>query len=246
MKKISLLVSLFILSLLNESFSQNGVSKWDFGVSLGVNSLKLKLRDTGSSLSVYKNQSSNIEYEKKGFNFQGYAVVKYNINKRWKAIGNIGVLSTKDAAHRKHIKKVNLLSKIETTKIDTVKQEYLILDIPIYIRWNIIATDNKNWKVKPFMDLGLSIKIPLSQETYFGQEVIRIENQLFGNTFTTNTFYSGKLKVEPPFVYFAIGFLMGKKSSISLSLSGINTHAVGNENIYFSSLLKSLRVARFF
>ena len=225
--------------------AQNEDSKWDFGLAFGVNSLGLN-KGNNFNFTIFSEQKSNVKQEGNRFSFQGYATSKYSINNRWQILGSLGLVFAKNKAYKKSVETTTLFSTGEITLLDTVNQKYLLLDIPIYFRWQIVSRDNQKWNLKPFLDFGFSIKIPLTQEASFGREQHTFSDPIFGLPINSYQFSSGDLKMNPASIYFAMGFLIGKHSTIYFSWSGIYSKAELNKDITYSSNLLSLTLTRFF
>mgnify|MGYP001044558638 CR=1 FL=1 len=244
MKNIITLFVLFILLVSYDASSQDKNSNWAFGAALGVNSFGLN-KGNNSNFAIFTERESKVKQEAGRLSIQGYATSKYKINNRWQILGSLGLVFAKNKATRRNTETTSLFSTQEITILDTLSQKYALLEIPIYARWQIISADNQKYNLKPFLDLGFSIKIPLSQETSFRREENTFSDPIFGGPINSSQFFSGGLKTQPLSIYFALGFLVAKHSSIAFTWSGLYSQAELNKEITYSSSLLSLTFTHF-
>ena len=230
--------------------------KWEFGAEVGFASVKLKRANSGFDLfdgeSVVIKRSS-----KNGFRVSG--IVKHNIDGRFQFIGGLGFVKVKETARKKTTdSKGGFFSPtVRTTINEDIIQNYTLIEIPVYLRCHLFgqhraASDNFNI----FFDLGASYKMPLTNESSFTKtESISTRTSgfsLFGPstnpTTTTNSSYdSGDLELQSRLNgYFAFGFLVGKRTSITFSYTGMNTQGIQAKSIKHKTNLNSVSVAVFF
>ena len=229
--KTNCLLLIFSLSMLSNISAQNETAKWRFGVGMGANSLSLKKNwglNTKSSLGIKGNHVG----------FQGNASVYYLANKHFWIISGLGVTQAESNAYREsHTESFLITEKI--ARYDTVMQKLILLDLPLSLRWQIVAEDNEDWNVKFFMNLGFHIYTPLKQDLMYGHREIR--NQTLGSeTLETS---SGKLKVEPPSLLFSFGFMLSRHATIEFGWNRINTRATNVSGVRYKSRLTSLTFA---
>ncbi len=244
MKNITILLLLFLLFISFDISAQNENSKWEIGAALGVNSFGLN-KGKNSNFAIFTERESKVKQEGGRLSFQGYATSKYKINNRWQILGSLGLVFAKNKATRRSVETTSFFTTQEITLLDTLSQKYALLEIPIYARWQIVSIDNQKWNLKPFLDLGFSIKIPLSQETNFGREEHTFSDPIFSGPINSSQFFSGELKTQPLSIYFALGFLVGKNSTIAFTWSGLYSQAEFNKEIPYNSKLLSLTFTHF-
>ncbi len=241
---------------LNENVKINkGDRKWKFGAEVGFASVKLK-RSEGRRL--FDNKSEEIKRSSRS-GFRVAATAKYNIDGRFHFIGGLGIIKAKETANKTITdSRGGFFSPTVRTNInDNVIQKYTLLEIPVYLRCHLFGDNNSiSENSNIFFDLGMSFKKPLSIESSYergeGNSTTTTGFSLFGGssnptTSSSSSYESGELKLQSELSdYFAIGFLLGKRTSIAFISTGINTQGEENRNLKYKSRLNSVVVTVFF
>ena len=233
-----LLFIIFSFCISSICSAQNEIQQWRFGAGLGINSMRLAKGDK----NFLSGGERELEYEGDRSSFQGHIASSYRLSKNFRLVGNLGVTHTKCHAYRKTVDGPFLFGD-EETKFDTVIQKYLLIDFPLFLRWQIVSLENKELQgVKPFLDFGFSFKIPLINKSEYRQN--HITDPFLGDPFSQ--YNSGNLKIKSPALYFAIGFFAGEHFTLSYSWTGLRSEADKGINIKYHSTIKSLTLCYFY
>jgi hypothetical protein len=230
--------------------------RWQFGAEVGFASVKLKKSERGG---LFKSKREEIKPSSKS-GFRVGATAKYNIDGRFHFIGGLGIIKAKGTAGKTTTDSKGgfFSATIRTTTNEDIIQNYTLIEIPVYMRWHLFGkhravSDNFNI----FFDLGGSLKLPITNESSYtkAKSISTTTTTIYlfsstpntSTTVTTSSYQEGDLKLQSEISeYFAVGFLVGGRTSIAFTSSGINTQGKKDRNIEYKSRLKSVAVTVFF
>jgi hypothetical protein len=229
--------------------------KWKFGAEVGFASVKLKRSERGK---LFDNRNEEIKRTSRS-GFRVAATAKYSVDDRVHFIGGFGIIKAKETASKTITdSKGGFFSPtVRTTINDDIIQDYTILEIPVYLRCYLFGKNNSiSGNSNIFLDIGMSFKKPLSIESsYIRGETISTTTtgfSLFGGssnptTTSSSSYDNGELKLQSEISeYFAIGFLLGNRTSIAFTSTGINTQGKMTKSVKYKSRLKSISLTVFF
>ncbi|MEZ4933044.1 MAG: hypothetical protein R2788_13110 [Saprospiraceae bacterium] len=219
--------------------SQTEVPKWRFGIGAGVSSLRLHKGDFFNNINlVIAASEKRTEITRLGnhFSWQVNSTVSYYLGRHLRLQGGLGITKGQSRAYRKTIDEGYVFFiPFKTTTWDTVDQKYILLDIPLYIRWQMVEEDNPNLVFKFFMDVGFVAELPLVNQSSLRQKV------------SDGDYYSVKLKLtRKTFPFFGIGFMADDKISLVLSWTFISNSRYDVADTPFNSTLTRLTLNRYF
>ena len=239
----NIIVATFGLLITFSSFGQVNNSKWTFGIQAGVNALRISKIPEESSFSLFKSSNSERILVKERFNFQIRGVAKYDLNKRIKFITGVGVTRAKASAIRKlRTSKTNLWPILfggypttsNTVKKDEVTLHYTMIDIPMAIRWQMVPEESTKYNFKMYLDLGFNMNIPLFSNS--SAEVTYTDE-------SETTHASQTLEIRRVSIFYCLGFVVGKNSSIEWRWQRMATQ---EDSEIYSSSLRTIALTRYF
>ena len=220
-------------------FSQTEIPKWHFGIGAGVTSLRLHKGDMFKKADILiaaSEKEATIDRMGNHYGWQANTTVSYFLGKHIRLLGGIGITKAQSKAYLETDYVGHFFGfPVNSTTWDTVNLKYLLLDLPVYFRWQIVKEDNPNLVFKFFMDLGLTAELPLVNKSSFSQER------------SNGDYYFGKLKLDNKvFPFVAIGFMGSDKIGLSLSWTFIGNEKSGEIDFNYNSTLTRLTLNRFF
>jgi hypothetical protein len=209
---------------------ENEIPQWRWGIGLGVNKSSLL-----NSISIVNNNNS-VSNPKQNLSLQGNITTSYRLHRNLRFIGNLGLTKTKSLSYKKQYG--SFFKDSET--FDTVRQNYLFIDVPLIFR--ISLSDTKIRKIKPYVDIGFNIKFPLvNKSEYSRQEIV---DGLYG--YHRDSYYSGDLMIQSLSLYFGFGLLVGDNMSYSFSLIGLRSKPDNKRDVTYRSIIKSFTVSYYY
>ena len=235
-----------------------GDSKWEFGAEVGFASVKLKKRNSGG-FKLFGSKTLKVRQNNKN-GFRVMASAKYNINGQLHFIGGFGFIQANGSGVKRtvDIRSGIFAPTVTTTTNESVDQKYTIIEIPAYLRWHLFGehrsvSDNFNI----FIDGGFSYKLPIKNESSFAKSqsitTTITDYNIFNSepptssTTATSSYDEGELELQSKLTgYFAFGFLIGNRTSLAFTTTGINTQGKQTKSIKHKSNLNSVAVTVFF
>ena len=219
--------------------SQTEIPEWRFGVGAGVSSLRLHKGDfikRANILIAASEKEATINRSGNHFGWQVNSTVCYSIGNHVRFLGGLGITKTRSKAYREtdyegHFFGISTYSTIW----DTVEQNYLLLDVPLYFRWQIVKEDRPDLAIRFFMDMGLVAELPFANQSSFGRRE------------SNGDYYSGKLKLTKGlFPFFGIGFMGSDKIFLSLTWTFLENDNHDSIDLNYNSTLTRLTINRYF
>ena len=167
--------------------------------------------------------------------FRIMASAKYNLIGRIQILGGLGLVKAKGEIRRSKTTEAFLFGGTSTFD-EKIKQEYTLIDIPIYFRFYLL---NERRSIKNgfniFIDLGKGFKIPIKSNLSFSKSESHTPD------------YEGALQVKSFFgSYLALGFSINNKTTIAITSSRIRSQSTEYNTIKYWSRLRSLSATVFF
>lgn len=213
--------------------AQTDIPKWRFGIGVGATSLRLHKNhyldfDLGIIASDVK---SSIQREPSHYGFKGDAFASYYLHPRFRLQGALGVAYAHSFATKRVSEKYSIFGFPSNTiiEVNKVDQKYVFLEAPIFIRWHLVLEEKKEAGIRPFLDFGFKLQIPVMNKSTYIQTVN--EDRTYG-----------KVGVDSPLSScFGIGFMIGDAFTLAIDWSFISY-----ENLDYSSTITSLTLSRYF
>jgi len=141
----------------NDVDGQKEVSKWKFSVGAGVNSLRLAGRNrtwTNSQFGhTWQVEQRTRRTNHLGIHFQ--SSIGYAVSKRVHIKSGIGLAKAKATTYKQTTPDFEI--------VDTIQQKYVLLNIPVYLRWHFVYTERPEIP-RLFADIGMVYQIPIVDE----------------------------------------------------------------------------------
>lgn len=252
MKNSSILILVSFLTTTLGSInllSQENSAKWEFGLQGGVNILRIaKIKSNSTPIFDISHTTQSSSRSRLGYSFSG--VAKYSFNQNIKFITGLGIQHTKASATRRSTKtNSNVIGSVisillgggpiaseRTTRLDTINFDYLMINFPLAMRWEIISQENNNSNFGFFIDFGVNFNLPISSNSDYAMRYTSTDER-------ENYRQSGKLEIERTAFFYSLGATLGKNSTIEWRWQRMNTKK--DSNLYRSSL-RTMAFTRYF